>query len=713
MNENKSTSLHTVRKFCTCLLVVTMFFSIIFVGVSAVPTQEAVRMNVMLVIDGSGSLTSRYNATDPNGLRYDAMDLFLALLTNNGNNVGAIVFDEDSDNFLLDAPIDAVNGKVDKLALSQAIRDAGTDGDTNIGAALFKGVQEAASLSETNGLPAVVILFSDGRTDVDGEEAMKASLDAKEAAIVAAQDAKIPIYTVCLAANEIADPDEMQEIAERTSGAYACVEKPEDLSNAFEAFYTLIFASAGSEIQEAGYDSNGRLTFEVPIPAYGAEEVNIILNSAELVSKTITTPTGVMSSADVDNCTMSGGYYDVIKIVDPDQGKLYVELTGVPESNVTVNVLYNIDSTVELTTADGRNAFAAGETATFRANLVQNGSTVLDGSVTSEYTATLTLTNLADGSTTDVDMMSDGNGTFIYDLLVDECTSYKAKATLSFGNLVLESAELSLDFDNTSPVTSESLIEEDVYVLYFFNADKKYDLSSYFSDAQKNPLTYSIVSSQLVKDTVDLNPHTGELTVHAATSRSGDLVVQAADPQGAVAQMTIRLNVTNLTLGVSLAIMATIMIAAIVMGCILYAATQKPWKGRITVTNLTNNQSQKLIDFRGSLKLKKFGLGRMAIDGKFMTSGHGHLEFVSKKPVYACRSGNMSSAANRVSITTGTVSIYADQDKKNGISVTVEPSAKARGIGGFGGMGGFGQSRAPKNSKRSSSSGNPFSTPNH
>ena len=43
------------------------------------------RFNIQIVIDGSGSLVEGSDATDPSGLRYDAINLFLALLTNEGN----------------------------------------------------------------------------------------------------------------------------------------------------------------------------------------------------------------------------------------------------------------------------------------------------------------------------------------------------------------------------------------------------------------------------------------------------------------------------------------------------------------------------------------------------------------------------------------------------------------------------------------------------
>ena len=147
------------------VLAVTLVLGVFCIDrASAAPTTEATRMNVMLVIDGSGSLTNQKTATDPQGYRYDAIDLFLALLTENGNNVGAVVFNGDSDNFPLETGVSTLDGKKAKQSLAEQIKNAGTGGYTDIGNARLKGVKAVKQAHEQNGLPSVVILFSDGKT---------------------------------------------------------------------------------------------------------------------------------------------------------------------------------------------------------------------------------------------------------------------------------------------------------------------------------------------------------------------------------------------------------------------------------------------------------------------------------------------------------------------------------------------------------------------
>ena len=51
---------------------------------------SANRFNVVFVIDASGSM----NNTDSAKWRFEAMDLFLGLATDEGNRIGAVVFND-------------------------------------------------------------------------------------------------------------------------------------------------------------------------------------------------------------------------------------------------------------------------------------------------------------------------------------------------------------------------------------------------------------------------------------------------------------------------------------------------------------------------------------------------------------------------------------------------------------------------------------------
>lgn len=658
----------------------------------AAPSEGAVRMNVMLVIDGSGSL----HDTDGGKNRYKAINLFLAMLTNEGNNVGAIVFDDKTDPFLMYSEIAPLSGKADKLALAKKIEKAGTRNDTNIGGALLAAVKECEIISQQNGLPSVVILFSDGRTDVkahDGltkEEAMQESLNAKESAIEQAQLAGIPVYSICLNASATADPSELEEISNRTSGAFVSVKNAKDLASAFESFYSLIFSTHAKEIQEVSFSEDGKLDFNIEIPSYGAEEVNIILDNTHLKNKSITAPGGVLTDEQIDDYTMTGGQYEVIKLVDPESGIWQVNLTGVPDEAVTINVLYNIDSTVHIKTDNDIYDYDVGDNAVIQANLYQNGAEITDSSVTSEYTAKMTLVNTAGGAPIEVDMVPGSNGTFQYTLHGKEYTSYRATIEMTFGTLSLVSNEIQLNFGNTPPGITTARHEDKKIVTPVSGKSYALDMKQFFFDAQDKQLTYSIVSSQLVKDTVDLDPQTGMLNINTGKSKSGEVVIQAADSQGATAQMTVYMKVTNLSGVIFGTILAGIAVAAIVILSSVYAATNRAWHGTFTVRVIGGYGAERSHgDFRGKVVLKKLGLGECGIDGCFAAIGSNQMEFRSKKPVFT--KGGLKSDPKRVSLMSGTTKIFADEACTRGIQVEVKPKLPGGGFGGFGGLGGGGR----------------------
>ena len=640
----------------------------------AISNQDLERFNVMLVIDGSGSLVYGSDATDANGLRYDALDLFLALLTNSGNQVGAIVFDDDAQNYLLNTGLQPVSGKPDKLALSEQIRNAGTRNDTDIGSALLTAVETLNAQSAQNGMESVIILFSDGRTDLgDNEEAYNTSLENKETAITTAQAAGIPVYSICLNATPVADPAELQEISTRTSGDFVSVSSPEDLTGAFESFYNLIFATSSSERVTSTFPADGTLRFDIDVPTYGAEEVNIILDTDGVGQVQLNAPSGPLTAAEVEDFTMSGGDYDVIKLVDPEVGRWNLTLSGVPQDNVTINVIYNIDSTAVLSTADGNTDYGAGDTVTLQAQLYQGGAPITDSSVTSEYTVSLSLTNMADGSVETVDMVPGSNGQFTYDFLEEDFNSYEVKADFHYSNLTIPSNVVHLNFGNTAPVVpdDQKLIEESVIVTPVTGRERTFDLSNYFSDTQGDSLTYSISSSQLVDDTASLDGSV--LTVNTAKSRSGDLVLRAADPQGAYSEMTIRFKVTNLTPAIFGLIVAAIVAALIVAGLSIYRATHRLFRGTLSVSNVNASMSgatpRSHASFRGKVKLSYFVVGSCGMDANkccFVALPGRRLEFRSPKPVYY-----NGIAKTNIMILPGITELYADENRTQGICINM------------------------------------------
>ena len=243
-------------------------------------------------------------------------------------------------------------------------------------------------------------------------------------------------------------------------------------------------------------------------------------------------PSRQISAAELEENTMTGGDYEVIKLVKPQVGQWNLDLSGTPGSRVTVNVVYNADSVAELATADGKSEYNTGESVTFQAYLKKDGSRVTDSSVLGEYKAVLHLSNLTDGTTQDIDMTPDADGMFVYEFRTNQESSYSAYATLEFGSLVHQSGDAAVNFGNTPPtaVGGVTLVEEKVVVTPVSGRHRSFKLGEYFSDTPGDTLHYVIVSSQLVSDTAAIDGDT--LNVETSKSRSGDLERNAPAVEG-------------------------------------------------------------------------------------------------------------------------------------------------------------------------------------
>lgn len=671
-----------LKQLCSLLLAVVLCTSLLVCPAQAagqdIDSAELNRLNVMLVIDGSGSLIASNGGTDPNGLRYDAIELFLALLTNSGNNVGAIVFDDSPEGFLLNAAPTPIEGKTDKMALAQQIRDAGTRANTDIGTALLSAVDTLVAQNQQNQKNSAVILFSDGRTDLNGdEEAYQASLENKESAIETAQSNHIPVYSICLAATDVADPAELQEISSRTSGGFVAVDTAQDLSQAFEEFYSLIFDSSCENTVTDQFSPDGTLSYSFDVPSFGAEEVNIILDRSQVKDVALTAPSGAMSASALEDSAMNGGNYQVIKLTDPEKGHWDLTLKGNSGSDVTINVLYNVDSSAVLSTADGATDYTAGSEISFQLSLYQNGQPVTDTSVTSDYQPEVTIVDLATGEEQSLPMQAAADGSFTGSFNGKDYTSYEVKASLTSGDIVLPAQSMRINIGNSAPVPVDTPeISKTVVVTPITGHKQSFDLSELFQDAQDEDLQYDVVSSQLVDGSVSLEG--SNLSVQTSKSRSGDLVVQATDSQGAFCDIVFHFKVINL----SPAIFTILVVGALIFLALLLTAMymgRPAFKDLLYVADVNSDPMQTAMShaaFRGKLKLKYFMVPGCGLDPEkcyFVPARGGRLEFHAPKNVQVYVN---DMPQNTVNLFMGcTTEIYADKEMTRGIRVTVSSTS--------------------------------------
>lgn len=206
------------------LLVMTLIITS-FTGVQPVMAEENgnndTHYNIEVVVDASGSL----KRTDPEDNRYTALDIFLQTLRENGNKVGSVVFTHQIEE---NTGLTDMNSKNAKEKLSNQIQSYVPDkGDTNIGLALQTAVD--ALNSGDNGSEKIILLLSDGNTDMGSPEADEKSLGVERKAVEQCVADGIKVYGICLNSNGSANLQEFKDIISPTSGAFLEVKSSENL----------------------------------------------------------------------------------------------------------------------------------------------------------------------------------------------------------------------------------------------------------------------------------------------------------------------------------------------------------------------------------------------------------------------------------------------------------------------------------------------------
>lgn len=215
------------------------------------------KYNIVLVADSSGSMKT----SDPEELRFEAISQFVGLLANKGNMVGSVVFNGDivqKSSKLVEA-----SNMTLKRELVSNVMSATPAGYTNIGYALEEAVKLLETGSPKN--PSVIILLTDGETDMPTAEEEEVSLTKKADAIQAAREKNIKIYNVCLNADGQAYVNEAKQISSATGGEFREVKTAEDLKEVFNLFYGMIYST--EVVSEEGvFDSNGVFEKDLPFP---------------------------------------------------------------------------------------------------------------------------------------------------------------------------------------------------------------------------------------------------------------------------------------------------------------------------------------------------------------------------------------------------------------------------------------------------------------
>lgn len=605
----------------------------------SIPTAKAVessginRFNVVIVLDASGSM----RRTDPEGYRYRAVTQFTNLLAERGNVLGSIVFHTG---IAGEQEMVLIQKQTEKDAAVRLLESIPADGGwTNIGAGLSQAVSMIESGGDTS-LPSVILLLSDGNTEMPTGEEAEASLELKADALQAAREKDISIYSVCLNADQTADISEMQQISDATGGVFREVTAAEDLQETFNTFYELIYGTSTITLFSNVLPDSGHLETSFDIPGIGVEEVNIIIYG-DVSAINLLRPDGSESAV---SQTVSDGF-SMLKLTDILPGTWTLVTEGVPGDDIRINMVYNTDLGIEVAAEPASLVVTPDDTVTITARLTGNAGAASNSQQYTGYSAELLVMDAYGDYVESTPMQVAGDhfeavrsfdeGVYYYKVAVTG--NHMEKESAGFGPLTSAAGAEEAPV-NTAPVPVNGIVEATVNIWPFKGGSYTLDMNTLASDAEDDALKYTIQSSSFIEGTDYTVDSGGVLRMDHFSLNKGAFTVRATDPGGLSCEIEVIVRTINIGIVALIGLGILALAAASIFGVLLYIALNKPFRGTISAQSYCNGvfRGTPRTPRRGRCKLAAFGMDSVGLDYQksyFQATGQNYVELCTNVPV--------------------------------------------------------------------------------
>lgn len=292
-------------------------------------------IDAVLVIDTSGSM----RFADPERIALEAATLFMGMMETRNSRIAIVPFSGSLHSVMPLTPIDDPNIRSN---IRSSVSRFQYHGFTDIGL----GLRAAAEMLledpiETNS--PVILLFTDGQIELSPQSERseeESFLDTWWA--VDNVGSFTPIYTIGLNYDGSVNTEFLEYIAHRTNATSHVIEDPSLLPLVFNEIFASHMRTSIDVVQE--FIADGQYTnVPINIDSHFVAEANIImLSSQPLENVQLFNPLGEEVTFDGTSYTLtSANRYSIVKIINPMAGEWLLRVRGVPEDNITVNLIYN------------------------------------------------------------------------------------------------------------------------------------------------------------------------------------------------------------------------------------------------------------------------------------------------------------------------------------------------------------------------------------
>ncbi len=462
-------------------------------GITIGELEDSIGTDVVLLMDESGSMVR----ADKNRIAIEGAKLFVDMEKLTNANIALIEFSNKTtasnmvemtqqNKEYLKGILDSVNYE----------RTAHTD----IGAGLLESVNMLNGSGDNPNKS--IILFTDGRTDIDAETPGRSTEDSENDVRAAVQEAREKGYKIyCIGLNDNGSVDEkgLKTITEATGGQYLIASNVDDITMFFEKIFGAIGNSDVEKLKEFKADGSYE-DVQFSIKDENIIEANIVILSSKSIedvtlAKLNDNPVD-LSNNDKFLFTQSNRY-TMVKMILPEQGEWVIRVKGVSGDSIHVSKIcsYEISLMVDVS----RTKVKRGEPVDIKAYLSSSGKVIVDAEYYSSLDGYLSVVNTDTGSEvqSELDPDKDGNG-LLKTFVPEDCITYEMRVHIQGNGFYRDSTSFSIEVYKNPPVVSQDTIMLNLTT----GQQEEIDLDQYFTDENGDNIVYSLVDIPKEMDVV-------------------------------------------------------------------------------------------------------------------------------------------------------------------------------------------------------------------
>ncbi|WP_442951526.1 vWA domain-containing protein [Paenibacillus sp. GYB004] len=433
---NKLTK-HGIWSALASILIVLLILGTSPAAVYAADADQ--KMDAVLAMDASTSM----NDSDRNKVANEAMKLFVDMASISGDKIGVLSY---TDQIMREKAPLTINSAKDKEELKSFIDQLSRGPYTDIAV----GVAEAVKVLERGKEPGrhpLIVLLSDGNNSLNKGRTQQQSDQELQAAVKKAKDLGIPIYTIGLNADGQLNKDVLEGISKETGGKSFVTSTadmlPQILSEIFANHLKL------KVVPLTGFTANGDYQdVIVTIPNANVMEANISIMSGKPVEVKLFDPSGQERKVPSDGVVYSkSAAYSLVKLLKPAQGDWKLQIKGVSQDKININLVYNYD--LELVANGLPQTAKKGDSIQVNALLQSNGQPVADAELYKNLKSVLQLTDLDTKQTKEVPLTNSGKD-FTGSFTIADAHNYEAKVRVEDSSFFRETAPVTINAKGAS-----------------------------------------------------------------------------------------------------------------------------------------------------------------------------------------------------------------------------------------------------------------------